>query len=313
MSKLRALAILAGLSTLALTLGLGLPASADHSSPGPPWFQGRDVAVDVEFTQTNPARGFVLENNGIVHPFGGEASVLLPPSIGSQRAVALEIYDSGNSASGYVLTGDGKLHRWSTGSVADPPEIAVYSDFGFDIARDFEITVFGSGLAAGYVLTGYGSLHRFAGQGTQLPEALDDGPWWPNWDIARDLEIFEQTNGSVNGFILSGWGSLHPWSSTGADSPAQPTDTPYFPEWDIARAFTLFPFCSDPCGSVLDGWGGVHPYGGANPWDLENSPYWFGWDIARDIEGAGNFSCQAAFILDGWGARQPGHHEGCVV
>jgi hypothetical protein len=289
-------------------LGAGLLSSAwaTHTgNGGPPYFPGRDVAVDLETTVSSISSGYVLETNGTVHAFGGAPAVVVQPSIGSSRARALEIWYSDGGYSGYVLSGDGALHRWATGGAPLPPEIIVRPSWNFDIARDFEFTYFGNGYTAGFVLSGYGSLHRFASAGAPLPKDIDDGPWWPDWDIARDLEVAAYLGdpGNARGHILSGWGSIHQWSTVDLESAPPPTGGPYWENWDIARDLWQYPGV-ESYGWVMSGWGSTHGFGGAP--DVLDGPYFQGWDIARDHE----TNCSDHLVLDGWGGRHPGH-TGC--
>jgi hypothetical protein len=298
--------------TLAALLALGASllssALASHTgNGGPPYFPGRDVAVDMETTVSSIDSGYVLETNGTVHAFGGAPAVVVQPSIGSSRARALEIWYSDGGYSGYVLTGNGALHRWATASAPLPPEIILRPSWDFDIARDFEFTYFGNGYTAGYVLSGYGSLHRFASAGAVVPKDIDEGPWWPDWDIARDLEVAQYAGdpGNARGWILSGWGSIHPWSTVDLANPSGVSDYSYWEGWDIARDLEIL---GDPTpfGWTLSGWGSLHDFGSATP--VTDGPFFEGWDIARDHEQA---FCASHLVMDGWGGRHPGHADPC--
>jgi hypothetical protein len=285
------------------------PASAGHTGgEGGPYRPGRDVFRDMELT--GPSSGYVLEANGHVNPFGGAPGVVVQPTFSFRIARSLEIwYSGGGSFSGYVLSGYGSLHPWATAGAPLPPGLEISPWWpGWDIARDFEFTqqYDGTSKAAGFILSGYGSLHRFASSGAVVPQAIDDGPYWPNFDIARDLELSTDGPGQAAGLILSGWGSLHAWSTTGLESPATPTDGPWWPGWDIARDFA---WEEGVFGWVLSGWGSTHGFNGATP--LSDTPYFPGVDIARDLKRVGcSGDDGAAQVLDGWGARHPAHFVG---
>jgi hypothetical protein len=159
----------------------------------------------------------------------------------------------------YVLTGYGGIHAGGGASTISPPT----PYFGFDIAKDLELTPDGTGY---YVLDGYGGLHR----GGSAPSLSPLAPYW-GWDIARDLELTPSGNGY---YVLDGYGGVHPGGSASSLSPA----TPYW-GWDIAKALKLTP---DGLGCyVLDGYGGVH-HGGNAPSLTPATPYW-GWNIARAL------------------------------
>jgi hypothetical protein len=115
----------------------------------------------------------------------------------------------------YVLDGYGGVHSAGTAPVITPKP----PYFGWDIARDMEITSTGDGL---YVLDGYGGVHS---AGTAL--VITPKPPYFGWDIARDMEITSTGDGL---YVLDGYGGIH----SGGTAPVITPKPPYF-GWDIAR------------------------------------------------------------------------------
>jgi hypothetical protein len=173
----------------------------------------------------------------------------------------------------YVLDGYGGVHRGGSAPALSPQT----PYFGWDIARDIELTPSGTGF---YVLDGYGGVHK-----TGSAPALSPATPFFGFDIAKDLEL---TSNGLGYYVLDGYGGVH---SGGAASSLSPT-TPYF-GWNIARDLELTP---DSTGYyVLDGYGGIHK-GGSAPSISPTTPY-FGWNIVRDLELTSN----GYYVLDGYG------------
>ncbi len=152
--------------------------------------------------------------------------------------------------------------------------------FGFDISQDLELAAEGGG----YALDGFGGIHALGGAPVLSPQ-----PPYFGFDVARDMEL-----AGAGLHVLDGFGGLHSGGGIAAISPG----LPYF-GFDIARDFEL---TTADSGYALDGFGGVHALGSAavlNP----AAPY-FGFDVARDLElepgGPGYY------VLDGFG----GFHTG---
>jgi hypothetical protein len=180
----------------------------------------------------------------------------------------------------YVLDGYGGVH--AGGSVAALSPATPY--FGWDIAKDLELTPAGTGY---YVLDGYGGIHAGGTASAMSPVT----PYF-GWNIAKDLELILTGDGY---YVLDGYGGVH----AGGKAPALSPATPYF-GWNFARDLELT--IADDGYYVLDGYGGVHK-GGAAPVLTSATPY-FGFDIAKDMEltSAGS----GYYVLDGYG----GVHRG---
>jgi hypothetical protein len=138
------------------------------------------------------------------------------------------------------------------------PDLEWNAYFGWDIARDIELTADGDGMI---VLDGMGSVHVRG----KAPEFTS--PFF-GWDIARDVELSPDGEGY---YILDGYGFIH------SQGPIPVFDGVNL-GWDIARDLELSQ--SGNGFYILDGFGGLHVGGDAVPFDL---PY-FGWDVATDLE-----------------------------
>ncbi len=173
----------------------------------------------------------------------------------------------------YVLDGYGGVHAGGDAPVLTPA--APY--FGFDIARDLELSANGA-----YVLDGFGGVHPAGGEAAFVP-----GPPYFGFGIAWDIEL---ATGGGGGYVLDGFGGVH----TMGGAPVLTPQPPYF-GFDVARDLEL----GNGGFYVLDGWGGLHPGGGAPP--ISPGPPYFGFDIAKDLElvpGGG-------YVLDGFGGVHP--------
>ncbi len=182
-------------------------------------------------------------------------------------AGAAYVFDRTNWA--YVLDAFGGVHAIGSGVVkmSPPPPY-----FGFDVARDLELTSDG-----GYVLDGFGGVHR-AGSGPDL----SPGPPYFGFDIIQDLELTP----AGNGYVLDGFGGVHAVGGAPVISPA----APYF-GFDVARDMEL----GNGGYYVLDGFGGLHAAGGAPA--IAPGPPYFGFDVSQDLELAPG----GGYALDGFG------------
>ncbi len=159
------------------------------------------------------------------------------------------------------------------------PDLEWNAYFGWDIARDIELTPEGDGML---VLDGMGSVHVRG----EAPEFTS--PFF-GWDIARDVELSPDGEGY---YILDGYGFIHSKGSV-------PVFDGINLGWDIARDLELSQ--SGKGFYILDGFGGLHVGGDAVPFDL---PY-FGWDVATDLE----IAPQAMGSLSGYVLGQSGDAE----
>ncbi len=117
----------------------------------------------------------------------------------------------------YVLDGFGAVHNCrvdpfdpSNESYYAPwwnnPDVVALPYFGWDIARDFELTPDGN---AYYLLDGYGGVHapRFASGDIPL---VTSAYYEEGFDIARDFEYVQGPDGAVIGYyLLDGLGVIH--------------------------------------------------------------------------------------------------------
>ncbi len=184
------------------------------------------------------------------------------------QAGAAYIFDK--STGGFVLDVFGGLHVVGTGVVPINPAPPY---FGFDVARDAELS--GNGA---HVLDGFGGLHAAGGEPTLTPQ-----PPYFGFDIAKDVELAP----GGGAYALDGFGGVHPVGGAPVLSPS----TPYF-GFDAARDMEL----GGGGYYVLDAWGGLHAGAGATP--ISPGPPYFGFDISKDLELAAG---GGGYALDGFG------------
>jgi len=123
---------------------------------------GWDIARDIVVNPCDGSgrSGYVLDGYGGVHPFGGAPAMPQQTAYWGGWDVARRLALNPSSAcnglqpSGYVLDAYGGIH-----SIGGAPAVTGDPYFGFNIARDIELTSTG----AGYVLDGYGGTHQFGG------------------------------------------------------------------------------------------------------------------------------------------------------
>jgi len=180
----------------------------------------------------------------------------------------------------YVLDRFGGVHAGGGAPGLIPPS----TYFGWNIARDLELTPAGGGI---YVLDGYGGVHRGGAAPVLTPTTTYFG-----WDIARDMEL---TSSGTGYYELDGYGGVH----AGGAAPVLTPPAAYL-GWDIAKDLQLTPGGTGYY--VLDGNGGVQR-GGAAP-EISPATPLFGWNIARAV--ALNPMATGYYVLDGFG----GIHRG---
>lgn len=203
----------------------------------------------VDFEITEDGLGiFVLDEEGRL-TYDGEAANAKESGLGqgARKKVAI-------SRRGYAILDSLGQVTFGGGQ----PDLEWNAYFGWDIARDIELTPEGDGMM---VLDGMGSVHIRG----NAPEFT--GPFF-GWDIARDVELSPDGKGY---YILDGYGFIH---SQGPIPVFEGVDL----GWDIARDLELSQ--SGKGFYILDGFGGLHVGGDAVPFNL---PY-FGWDVATDLE-----------------------------
>lgn len=247
---------------------------------GIPYF-GFDIARDVVLLPNDQCSGYMLDGYGGIHPFGGATATATgaPYFAGSDIARGIDLKADGSG--GYLVDGFGGIHPFGLSGSA-PPAASGVPYFGFDIARDIDITTGNQG----YILDGYGGMHPFNG----APNT-SGAPYFAGFDIAREIELKDSNDG---GYLLDGYGGLHPFSAGGSAPPAA-SGLPYF-GFDIARDLVL---TDNDSGYILDGYGGMHPFGGNRA--IRGAPYFAGFDIASAFV----LYLRGGHLLDGFG----GLHE----
>lgn len=248
-----------------------------------PYF-GWDIARDVETAHdyTDGVNGqsgfFILDGFGGVFPIGDPSKTYFKLyrtaqsiEVGEDRylywgwdvAVALEaavLYDNSLEAirtnGYYILDKLGGVH-WNIedeiGDIAIAPWAGVPQPyFGWDIARDFELTKTGMGY---YLLDGYGAIHPVgdAALAFATTTAVAATPFF-GWDIAKDIEIVSTETGAVSGLVLlDGYGGLHELGDVGIQNPLPLfTDEDSNP-WDIAEDMEVSPFFEFVTDAVVSG------------------------------------------------------------
>jgi hypothetical protein len=292
------------------------------------FFFGTASAVDIELTPTGNGL-WLLDQFGGLHTPGGDGmggggndaiKIFTDPLPGDETnsayapyfsvPVAVDMECIPQSVSGdnttwglMILDHNGGVHSVGPAVTDVVPYVTATPYFGFDVARDLEITATGQGL---FVLDGYGAVHASGDALSQIPDpyqGLYVIPYF-NFDIAKDLELALDTplnaTPETGWYVLDGFGGVHTQgfgpvrSSTAAGDNvfiSEAMDNVYF--WfDIARDFEVgldeTMFAGDEWYYQLDGSGGIHPKENY-PFSLEDLSgdplhYFQGMDIAVDFE-----------------------------
>ncbi len=289
-------------------------------------FFGIDAAVDIEITPTGQGLWLLDAYGGLHTPQGNgaggdgndalkqfvdptpadETDTSYAPYFGVPVAVDMEcIPEAVPSATAtwglFILDNNGGVHAVGAAAAVQVASLEFAPYFGFDIARDLELTATGHGY---FILDGYGAVHAVGDALEQIPSPLGFAiPYWGSFDIAKDLELVindPMTTAPETGwYLLDGLGGLHtmglPPVRTGG-----PSDDVYITEamsnvyfyFDMARDFEVMSddpaVMGDETYFQLDGSGGIHPMA-AYPFSLEDgsgSPlhYFLGMDLAVDME-----------------------------
>lgn len=276
-------------------------------------FLGVDIARDMELVTgpDNKVTGyFILDGFGNMFEVGAASlQGATPPGFGMDIARDLELLRPGmfptspgtpaDAIGFYVLDGMGGIHPVGSattlpGSVNglfddDPAVDGLGPFFGFDIARDLELSVNVDGPTQGqvngyYLLDGFGRVFAMGGAQKELLRSIpgmDISTPYFGWDIARAIEITPSGNGI---YLLDGYGGVHRMGDAFEPFPLGGPEQSVHWGWDIARDIEL----------ITDGAKGVLGYyvlagdgtlSGAGI--AEQAPYpgpWLGMDIANDLE-----------------------------
>jgi hypothetical protein len=245
------------------------------------WDIARDIEPAVDYTdRVNGQSGFyILDGFGGVFPIGDTSRPYFKLYRGAQSidagedrynywgwdvAVALKvavIYNQGidtiRSNGYYVLDKFGAVH-WNIEDSLGDVKLAPWAGnpqpyFGWDIARDFELTSTSKGY---FLLDGYGGIHpvgdaalAFASSTTAGTPLFGEGN-----DIGKDLELVYSETGYLSGMVvLDGYGGLHELGSVGIQNPPAPFTDGEGDPWDIARDMEIAPFYSFVTDAVVTG------------------------------------------------------------
>lgn len=220
----------------------------------------------------------------------------------------------------YVLDVNGNIHV-----VDGAPVITNGVNFGYNIARDIEVTGNETGTVNGtYLLTGGGDVWAF---GAAPVYSGMTTPFY-GWDVARDLEVAVdwsvRNNGQAGYYILDAFGGIFPVGDltrpyfkvyrtvSGLTSPGD--DRYLYWGWDIAIDLEVAPLYDLSDSNLqIDGYYVLDKYGGVHwciedqkgnviraPWmgQGKGQPY-FGRNFARDFELTR--TAKGYFLLDGNG------------
>lgn len=246
------------------------------------WDIARDVETAVDYTdEVNGISGFyILDGFGGVFPIGDvskpyfkfyrtaqtlEAGEDRYAYWGWDVAAALEVaylYDESADAlrtnGYYVLDRLGGVH-WNiedeNGDVALAPWVGMSQPyFGWDIARDFELTQTGKGFI---LLDGYGGMHPVGDAATLFPTLAGTGGtplFGVGNDIGKDLEVVYTETGFISGLaVLSAYGGLHEVGNVGIQNPLPPFMDGDGNPWDIAEDMEISPFFEFVTDAVVTG------------------------------------------------------------
>ena len=187
----------------------------------------------------NSDQGWVLDDDGNLHPFGGAPRYGITASFsnGIARAVQLDASSKG----GWVLDGYGYLHPFG-----DAVAITDYSATwpGYDIARDFVLLPKSN---AGYILDGFGGIHPFGG----APPIKGNTGYQANQDVARGLCLRTDL---TSGWWVDGANDLHGFGGAPVE-----TSSADFPGQDVARGIVCD--ANDDGGYTTTDYGKVRNFG----------------------------------------------------
>jgi hypothetical protein len=206
--------------------------------------------------------GYWGDSYGGLHAFASDgtakplAAVISAYGPNSARGVL----SLGESAGGYLLSGDGSLNPFSVNNIVLPVgAIDQHTYPGADVARGAAMLPDKSG---GYWVDSAGGLHSFAFPTFAAPAAATLSFYSPG--RARGVIMAQDGKG---GYVLDNGGSLHPFTvgpvqsttnPTGNVMPAPAIDTQTFGTADVARGFALL--ADNSGGYWLDSAGGLHPF-----------------------------------------------------
>lgn len=282
------------------------------SFPGEP-FLGMDIARDMA-TVTGPDNSidgyFLLDGFGNIFEVGNaDLGGVTTTLFGFDIARDMEVLQEGSFPASmttpadtiglYVLDGMGGVHAYGSATAVvgsdnglfdtNPATPGMDPDFGFDIARDFELSRYVEGPSAGmvngyYILDGFGAIHS---GGEAVDQLIRDVPGlnlvspFFGFDIARAMEV-HPTGAGI--YLLDGFGGVHLMGDALQDFPLGGAEsTPVF-GWDIAEDIELITDGGQNVLGyfVLDGFGMLNGAGIAERIPYPGPPIFQ--DLARDLE-----------------------------
>ncbi|MBE7558497.1 hypothetical protein HS125_05985 [bacterium] len=200
----------------------------------------------------------------------------------------------------FILDNQGGVHAVGAAAAVQVASLELAPYFGFDIARDLELTATGGGY---FILDGYGAVHAVGDALDQIPSPMGFAIPYFGFDIAKDLELITNqplpATPETGWYLLDGMGGLHTMGLPAIRS-GDPEDNVYITEamqniyfyFDMARDFEIMSdsvaVTGDETYFQLDGSGGIHPRS-EYPFALEDGNgdplhYFMGMNVAVDME-----------------------------
>jgi len=291
-------------------------------------FFGIDVAKDIEITPTGMGMWLLDAYGGLHTPQGDgeggggndaikmftdptpndETDVRFAPYFGVPVAVDMEVTPesfvdpaSKETWGMFILDYAGGVHAVGSAAAVAIHDITAAPYFGYDIARDLELTASGHGY---FILDGLGAVHAVGDAMDQIASPEGYAVPYFGFDIAKDLELVINdpmtATPETGWYLLDGIGGLHTDGLPAIRTGTPPADNIYITEgmdnvyfyFDIARDFEIMSddpaVIGDETYFQLDGVGGIHPKQDY-PFALEDGNgdplhYFLGMDIAVDME-----------------------------
>lgn len=174
------------------------------SLPAGAYWNGWDIARDLEITDWTNMRGYKMDGWGGISSING-APAASGGGYWSGWDIARKFTLLGNGSGGYQLDAFGGVHAFATGSNSKPPAAKTTAYWnGWDIARDIEVNPNGTG---GFVLDGFGGLHPFSTGNNPLPPNPSGG-YYAGKDMVIDLVITDWS--TYKGYVVDRTGKVYP-------------------------------------------------------------------------------------------------------
>ncbi len=189
--------------------------------------------------------GFTVERGGRVYAFGTASNTTSESRTSSSDFVrGIAVRSTGGA--GYVLSSDGRLYPFSSGSFAKPSTPSS-TRFSSDRARGLVLRTDSSG----YVLSKEGKLYRFGG----APSVRLSKSW-----TSDDARAVVMRSDNLGGYVLDKYGRLHPFA-VGSNSMPRSIQSSTLSSGGAARSVILR--SNNTSGWILMSDGSIRGFGGA--------------------------------------------------